>query len=122
MTLEQQRIAIAKACGYFPMPWGWGCATDESRPFAANKFTFDDLPDYLFDLNAMHEAVGVLTDDQKWDFMDYLMAVANGHTDIVQFHKYLDGFPNEHHSWAMITAKPEVWAEAFLRTLGLWRD
>jgi hypothetical protein len=69
MTPEQQRIAIAEACGWRRKPYGdmivWyhptrgACPTEPRHRDAA-------LPDYLNDLNAMHEAENVLSRHGLW--------------------------------------------------------
>lgn len=112
MTPESQRIAIAEACG-----WSIHQITvtglkdvailppnvsikDEG---AVWKYAGLDLPDYLNDLNAMHEAEKVLTPSQKNDYMRIL------------FYKFGDTFTAIHTTAAQR-------AEAFLRTLGPWKD
>lgn len=61
------------------------------------------LPDYLNDLNAMHEAEKVLTEDQARNYSELLR-----------------GFQVVHFGAIHATASQR--AEAFLRTLGLWED
>ena len=63
MNQEEQRIAIAEACG-----WKTGYRDPEA---------WHPLPDYLNDLNAMHDAEKVLNEKQEdimnstlWDIMD----------------------------------------------------
>ena len=116
MTPEAQRIAIAEACGW---TWsdgeepcyggsykqaGWTSPTGE---FYGGEWTCKSsslgLPDYITDLNAMHEAEKVLTDDQF-----------------------------SHYGWTMLQSEPNIEcrrylsataaqrAEAFLRTLNLY--
>jgi len=59
MTPEKKRIAIAKACGWRTTTYSgdkeevWELA---GASFTRNRTT-KELPDYLNDLNAMHEAV-----------------------------------------------------------------
>jgi hypothetical protein len=55
MTPDQQRITIATACGYKSYSWR---LTSDGWLFA------DIVPDYLNDLNAMHEAEKTLNYDQ----------------------------------------------------------
>ena len=103
MTPDQQRIAIATACGWTTKHKGlW---VEKSQTYAA-------LPDYLNDKNAMHEAKKVLTDDQAWEMVKI----------IVDYKQSANGFPMLSRSEALklrsATARQE--AEAFLRTLGLW--
>lgn len=73
-TEDQMRVAIAKACGAEWTSSGWGCrylkmpddaggyGPDESSPLCDDAIS--GLPDYLNDLNAMHEAENGLTDAQ----------------------------------------------------------
>lgn len=88
MTPEQQRIAIAQACGW----------TD--TPIVGGKYGQADVPDYLEDLNAMHEAEKVLTHEQ---FDDYYVRLCIK-------------IARPYHATAAQRA------EAFLRTLGLWKE
>ena len=89
MNPEQQRIAIAEACG-----WKIGYRDPEA---------WHPLPDFLHDLNAMHEAEKVLTNEQLEVYCNIL-------------HK-----PNHGVYWA-IHATAAQRAEAFLRTIGKWEE
>ena len=83
MTPEAQRTAIAEACG-----WKTGYRDPEA---------WHPLPDYLNDLNAMHDAEKVLTNEQLEVYCNIL-------------HK-----PNHGVYWA-IHATASQRAESFLRT------
>lgn len=92
MSPQAQRIAIAKACGW----------KDEIVK------AFHGLPDYLNDLNAMHEAEKLLT---QWE-------------ELVSYHSWL-GYCGgnstiEVHNCIHATAAQR--AEAFLRTIGKWEE
>lgn len=90
MKPKEQRIAIGEACGiHIP-------------PCHKNNGLYRDLvmPDYLNDLNEMHTAEKVLTDEQAHR---YEMHLVESFT-----------YPT------MATAAQR--AEAFLRTLGKWED
>jgi hypothetical protein len=91
MTPDQQRITIATACGYKSYSWR---LTSDGWLFA------DIVPDYLNDLNAMHEAEKVLTADQWYEY-DRLMPLHD---------------PQKMH----VNAAEK--AEAFLRTIGKWEE
>lgn len=112
MTPEQQRIAIAEACGWkrksvdpeYPLtrPEGW---------FEKGElivYHYGHLPDYLTDLNAMHEAEKVLKVEQHFTFQVELARVINTITYPLNF--------------ALLHATASQRAEAFLRTLNLWID
>jgi len=102
MTPEAQRIAIAEACG-------WRCTASFKEAFACwvkpdgMDHQTEWLPDYLEDLNAMHEAEGILNEKQAHVMNDTLW-------DLMLGRKYL---------WHATAAQR---AEAFLRTLGKWED
>jgi hypothetical protein len=118
MNPEQQRIAIAEACG-------WRIESDGANTFvySPNKtsgtgYRMNDirhpkiiklLPDYLNDLNAMHEAEESLHGrlDLWWNYMDTLEKVS------VEFNPLGCG--------SQIHATATQRAEAFLKTIGKWR-
>ena len=113
MKPEQQRIAIAEACGWK----GWYCtkckkqvppgqvAYDEhhSDPDDSCGGLCESSPDYLNDLNAMHDAEKVLNEKQE-DIMNSTL------WDIMDGRKYL---------WHATASQR---AEAFLRTIGKWKE
>jgi ABC-type oligopeptide transport system substrate-binding subunit len=109
MKPEHQRIKIAEACGWKPntpdaktylRQWLSG------RNTGANLYV---LPDYLNDLNAMHEAEKILDRSQQ-----------NAYINI------LDGMPDDscpvHHDFQWCCATAPQRAKAFLKTLGLWEE
>lgn len=91
MTNEQINRAIAEVCG-----WKEGV-----ERYVQNLPLLKAPPDYCTDLNAMHEAEKVLTDDQREVF-----------------------YPRNLGAWQrpfnVIYATARHRAEAFLRTLGKW--
>jgi hypothetical protein len=104
MTPEQQRIAIAEACG-----WTWH--GDASWPKDPNNFywkkyhlNYRTLPDYLNDLNAMHEAEKAMNNNDWWKFVEHLTNICAGGTALG------------------ISATASQRAEAFLRTIGKWEE
>ena len=103
----QQRIEIAKSCGWVESQNGCWIRGNELIPHAS------DLPDYLADLNAMHEAEKTLTQAQGTNYgieinnimdRDFSKSVAAPHGDC---------------DWHATAAQR---AEAFLRIIGRWRD
>lgn len=60
MNPTEQRIAIAEACGFKREERGYGAFTrvEDGEEWT---YTTHDLPDYLNDLSAMHEAEKILT-------------------------------------------------------------
>lgn len=93
MKPEQQRIAIARACG-------------EDNDSIVRGL----IPDYLNDLNAMHEAEKILSDNNQMKFRGELVDMMRP--------KY--GF--ESACLLAIHATAAQRAEAFLRTLNLWKE
>jgi len=104
MKPEQQRIKIAEACG-----WKWHSRTKGSIKVWDNglDYVFYDsqLPDYLNDLNAMHEAEKVLTKEQRIDHMEWLGMCSDDYGQKV---------------WAYVHATAAQRADAFLRTIEKW--
>lgn len=107
MSPEEQRIAIAEACGwkqrYSDEQWVKGSATQATPP------------DYCNSLDAMHEAEKVLTDDQQRSFRDYLLTITTNLTAWSDFDMGDD-------LQLMIDATASQRAEAFLKTIGKWKD
>ena len=105
MNPEQQRVAIAEACGRVQRPDGsW---------FPIGKdYGSAGIPDYLNDLNAMHEAEKVLTDEQDLEYSEALEQVVEG--------RYLTNNSEDMRRLRSATASQR--AEAFLRTIGKWKE
>ena len=106
MKPERQRLAIAEVCGW---------RHEVLEPVDTSKVWLlqSDLPDFLHDLNAMHEAEKVLTSQQVQDYARVLLLGMN---------------PRDSRKFAAegcflhIHATAAQRAEAFLRTLGLLED
>ena len=106
MKPEQQRIAIAEACGL----------TNVAPMIVKNvKHSGDDItvgiwsddgwvPQYLNDLNAMHEAEKAMNNNDWWKFVENLTNICGGGTALA------------------ISATAAQRAEAFLRTIGKWEE
>jgi hypothetical protein len=122
MTPEQQRIAIAEACG-------WTATVDDDQFWRATRadgsMTSDlwcsmssvwnvGIPDYLNDLNAMHDAVSIFDYDQADEFEDHLCDIC----------KRLNDEKENPAPWrfAVVNATASQRAEAFLRTIGKWKE
>lgn len=101
MTPEQQQLAIAEACGRVQRADGFW--------FPAGKYYGSaGIPDYLNDLNAMHDAEKVLTKKQLQTYLDILADA-----------------PREsmYQTWATsVFSTASQRAEAFLRTIGKWEE
>ena len=105
MTPEQQRIAIAEACGWKNVDAGSGRVWGVTTRHKGTPSEFDvcvDVPNYPFDLNAMHDAEKVLTDEQ-WDTYCYRLDEVGG---------------MRHCTHATAAQR----AQAFLRTIGKWKE
>jgi len=113
MKEEQQRIAIAEACG-----WKWerlwtgelhGKPVGEQGPFR-------EVPDYLNDLNAMHAAFLSLPAGSHITFGRHLQEVCG--EGLVG---YVSSYPEDFAGLARIAhATAAQRAEAFLKTIGKW--
>ena len=106
MTPEQQRIAIAEACGWKPDKRGLGWLSPHGY--------YSPEPDYLNDLNAMHEAVSIFDYDQADQFEDHLCDICKRSNDEKE-----NPAPWR---FAVVNATATQRAEAFLRTIGKWEE
>jgi hypothetical protein len=112
MKPQQQRIAIATACGWrivhtTKYAWVVICPSKIERAWSSHDGVMNDkpasyyLPDYLNDLNSMHEAENLVlrSAQQGRDYADALDDGNGGHF-----------------------ATSAQRAEALLRTIGKWED
>ena len=99
MKPEEQRIAIAKACGWTEisprMTWGLPPNVEDD----GTENCLKQIPDYLNDLNAMHEAEKQMNTKVLWEA--YKAHLLNWMTEPV-------------------CASARQRAEAFLKTIGKW--
>jgi len=113
MKPEQQRIAIAEACGWTQIE-PCTCCDGVSRGYQPTPGAHKKhLPDYLNDLNAMHEAEKGLTYEQAEEFVEQLYLAD-------QKNNLAENPPPWRFNVASATAAQR--AEAFLRTIGKWED
>lgn len=112
MKPEQQRIAIAEACGWFAREdkdgfWravdASGDMTDELWMSESNVWSAG-IPNYLNDLNAMHEAEKTLTDKAHEEFRLNLYEVLGDDSRLI------------------VSSTAAQRAEAFLLTIGKWEE
>jgi hypothetical protein len=103
MTPEQQRIAIAEAYGFSECKLIQMPSHSDWSGKLSGRHTW--VPDYLNDLNAMHEAEKVLSGPAYWEFV-YIL------DDIVKHGPHVDYVASR----ASATAAQR--AKALLRTLG----
>ncbi len=116
MTSESQRIAIAEVCGWKKVDGNPAKHTRDRwiDPKYAGRYAKDyavlerHLPDYLNDLNIMHEAEKVLTLEQCDLFDEKLKEIllSERHATV-----------HDLYTWHATAAQR---AQAFLITLGLW--
>lgn len=106
MKAEDQLIAIAKACGWRRDRHGDWISAKGDYNYDSDEFPC--LPDYLNDLNACHEMEKILKPEQ---WIPYVNAI----------------FPEHDHNQlfrigSIMHATAAQRCEAFLRTLGLWKE
>ncbi len=119
MTPDAQRIAIAEACGYKRAKdfVGW----EDPRVWTKNgkhRYFAEQLPDYLTNLNAMHEAEERFNNSYDSDRHASILA------EIVLGFPVLTGeiTLNKWSLQRIARATAAQRAEAFLRTIGKWED
>jgi hypothetical protein len=115
MTPSQQRIAIAEACGWMRYFEPLEINEDGVGKWRYHKgnsnVKWSNLPDYLNDLNAMHEAEKVLFDgEHDKEFFLYVEALEQ------------ITLKSKKPVWCAVFATATQRAEAFLRTLSLWQE
>lgn len=109
MDKQAQIITIAKACDWTPidmgsLPTAWKHPSTPKKTDVGPKDAVNSLylPDYLNDLNAMYEAEKVLSAEQRAHYNGWVSGIC------------VDNYP------IMATAAQR--AEAFLKTLNLWKS
>ncbi len=102
MNEQNQRILIAEALGKTDLLANMAKLEEMGYPDPTHA-----LPDYLHDLNAMHEAEKVLTDEQ---YSKYAWLVLSGTPE------------REVECREFFSATAAQRAEAFLRTIGKWEE
>lgn len=113
MTKQEQRAAIAKVMGWteiFGRFQHLGLRPGDEDDGTENCLRV--LPDYLNDLNAMHEAEKFLNHDQDLDYSESLEVVVQGKFNC----------NNGEDMRRLRSATASQRAEAFLRTLNLWTE
>ena len=112
MNPEHQRIAIAEACGWTAKEDkdGFWRAVDASGNMTHELWMSErnvwsaGIPDFLHDLNAMHEAEKTLTDKAHEEFRLNLYDVIGDDSRLI------------------VSSTASQRAEAFLRTIGKWKE
>lgn len=123
MTPEQQRIAIAIVCGWTP--------EEAERGFKTRLTVIDGvktsqiaehIPDYLNDLNAMNEAEKVLKDKLPWpdSWQNYTRNLADAAGFSYWESDTTEETNTDYHAH-ICHATAAQRAEAFLKTLNLWK-
>jgi hypothetical protein len=130
---EKQRIAIAEACGwkkeiFLPVSdcseaeliLGYDEITEIWKSPNGQYVRDAFFPDYLSDLNAMHEAVMSLPSERRVEYRKQLKYIVAPRTKPARAGGLVFMGDKEYDAWFNATAAQR--AEAFLRTLNLWTD
>jgi hypothetical protein len=115
MRKENQRIAIAEACGW--RPYGNKTTWENGQTYGVPPNGNDEwlqFPNYTEDLNAMHEACLKLNRFQKQTFFRALQGVCST--------SQKERAPTYAQEYELIHATAPQRAEAFLRSLNLWKE
>jgi hypothetical protein len=118
MNKEKQQIKIAEAVGWKKLKdfsdSGWPLLlTPPEKP--NKKWYLEAIPDYLNDLNAMHEAEKIIErlckEGDYWFHLRELCAFPDAESDW-----------NKVYFFTAVHAAADQRAEAFLKTLNLWEE
>lgn len=121
MKPEEQRIAIAEACGWLGIqdvgfqvsPLGTVfCGLKGFKKGWKYGDLPEDIPNYLVDLNAMSEAENIFNADasQRYEYAQLLEGICAQDRSESEYGRPI---------WKATSAQR---AEAFLKTLNLWKD
>jgi hypothetical protein len=113
MKPEEQRIAIAEACGWTQCQWNGAYNTLKGVP-PIRPSLFQDIPDYLNDLNAIREAENKLSKDHRKQLVYVLLRVVIA--DLDKNTPEIDKFR------VLYFATAAQRAEAFIRVIGKWNS
>jgi hypothetical protein len=122
MNKEQQRIKIAEARGFTVVSDGiTHCLTpcDFGGMYTPEGKLLKKTPDYLNDLNAMHEAEKMLTKEQLYNYGNELDRITLPKTSMEMC--YIES-PEAGMYPDLFCATAAQRAEAFLKTLKLWTN
>ena len=115
MKPEQQRIAIAETCGFINVRmWSESCIASKGVSDEGKYWGSLGVPDYLNDLNAMHEAETLViysNDKSPKKYTQQIKAAICKDAGVKKAQMDFD---------MCITATAAQRAEAFLRTIGKW--
>lgn len=116
MTEQEQQIAIAEACGWKE------CNQNKGRWYPQSSLDFRrELPDYLHDLNAMHEAEELVI--ESYDMERYVVAIRDiCRRDWIGKEKNISEFNEYQWIYSDCHSTASQRAEAFLRTVEKWKD
>lgn len=116
MTDEQINAAIVEACGRRQKPNG------EWFPSNGLLVWSQGIPDYCNDLNAMHEAEKVLDVITEWIGEEHNGSAEEAWMAHLCVVIARDANQRVHDDWLFVHATARHRAEAFLRTLGKWKN
>ena len=125
MNPEQQRIAIAEACGWSHKTldnetYWWHDENNKSLPPSDDGMRA--CPNYLNDLNAMHEAEETLDASQCAEYARQLMKHHPTYCVTVLDNRFAPTEEIAYQTYQLLHATATQRAEAFLRTIGKWEE
>lgn len=116
MNPLDQRITIAESVGWLEILWSQ--LTNPREAAEAKHYCRSNeqrrcewLPNYLTDLNAMHEVEKRLTLNQRETYYSWLIRICDREHRMASINR-----------WLAPTATAAQRAEAYLRTIGKWKD
>lgn len=119
MTPEEQRIALAEWAGWKYSPSANSSIKHEAtmawyRP-GNSPWHLEQLPDYLNDLNAVHELEKKLDYEMRYNYAEVLSSVVLDRSELVWWDLA------SHETFDVSHATAAQRCEALLKTLNLWK-
>jgi hypothetical protein len=114
MTDQEINVAIAETCGFKYHDW----STHQKPYWEDPKGRTCSIPDFCSDLNEMATAENHLTPEQIGAYESALYDV----THTPKLIRDLAMFWSRHHYYRVLHADARQRSEAFLKTIGKWKD
>lgn len=118
MSDDEINAAIAESLGWSLV----GTSIRAGRPPGADYVGSEFIPNYCTDLNAMHEAEKVLDGVHSWNGEEHHYNAEEAYMGHLTNIIVRNSGQKISDDWQLVCATARQRAEAFLRTLGKWKE